>query len=168
MNSEILFADEDTDSLAVATGQPAPWQILIVDDDSDVHLTTKFAFSNVTHLDRAIAFKSAFSGLEAISLILNSPASLPDLVLMDVVMTTPTDGIDTTRRIRQLLDQRTIPYVIIRTGQAGTLLDENALKSDPDIDAVVFKQDLTAEKLHAIVFRGLDKVLQQLKDVDAS
>lgn len=168
MNSDILFVDEGSESPAEDTEALAPWQIIIVDDDADVHLTTKFAFSNIQHLGRGIAFRSAFSGLEAIDMILGSRDRLPDLVLMDVVMSTPTDGIDTTRRIRQLLDQRKIPYVIIRTGQAGTVLDQSALKRDPDIDDVVFKQEMTAQKLHAAVFRGLDNVMRQRRNIDPS
>jgi CheY-like chemotaxis protein len=165
MNSEFLFSDDDTDSIAFETNFLAPWHILIVDDDSDVHMTTKFAFTNVTHLERAISFSSAFSGLHAISLILESRHNLPDLVLMDVVMETPTDGIDTTHRIRQLLEQRHSPYVIIRTGQAGVVSDERALIDDPDVDDVVFKQEMTQERLKTAVFRGLEMIVKRRTEI---
>lgn len=161
MSSELLFIDED-DSPLQAINSPLPWNILVVDDDHSVHAATKFAFMQAKHRERPIALRSAFSGLEAIDIILNSRESLPDLVLMDVVMATPTDGIDATHRIRQLLDQQQIPYVIIRTGQAGTLKDENALKHDPSIDDVIVKGGMTVERLTAAVFRGLDSVQQRL------
>jgi len=166
MHSDNLFMEEDTATVVAETDMSAPWNILIVDDDHGVHDTTRFVLTKATHHGRKLSIESAFSGLEAIHLILNTKDRLPDLVLMDVVMTTPTDGIDTTHRIRKVLDQRIIPYVIVRTGQGGTMQDDRALAHDPDIDEVVRKQEMTAEKLKVVVFNGLDKVSQRLKSAE--
>ena len=45
---EGLFADEDEGGAPAAPAAAAPWKVLIVDDDPEVHEVTKFALSGVT------------------------------------------------------------------------------------------------------------------------
>jgi CheY-like chemotaxis protein len=154
---ELTFVDEQAET--DPSGQAdRPWKVLIVDDERDVHQSTGFAFLGVKFEGRLIAFESAFSGQEALQMVLSNRAELPDLVLMDVVMQTPTDGLDTVRQLRRELAQRNIPFIILRTGQAGNLLNHDALGQDQDIDLVVNKSELTAEKLRSAVFAGLRTV----------
>ena len=154
---ELTFVDEQAEPDKPGQAD-TPWQVLIVDDEQDVHHSTGFAFLGVRFEDRPITFVSAFSGAQALQMVLSNRARLPDLVLMDVVMQTPTDGIDTVRQLRRELAQRKIPFIILRTGQAGNHLSHEALGRDQDIDLVLNKSELTAEKLRSAVFAGLRTV----------
>ena len=64
-----LFLDDEEASAAGGTSvddQP-PWRILIVDDDVDVHVVTKFALSNTNFQGRRLSFFHAYSAAEALN-----------------------------------------------------------------------------------------------------
>ena len=57
---------------------PAPWRVLIVDDDVDVHVVTKFSLSNACFMGRRLSFLHAYSGEEALTTLRNNqPTTLP-------------------------------------------------------------------------------------------
>ncbi len=45
-------------------GPHGVWKVLIVDDDSEVHIVTKMVLSRVTFEDKKIRFFGAYSGAE--------------------------------------------------------------------------------------------------------
>ena len=58
-------------SQAASSAEPSamtlpPWRILIVDDDEDVHLSTKFALGEETFEGRGFQFLHAYSAAEAV------------------------------------------------------------------------------------------------------
>ena len=126
----------------------------MVDDDLDIHEVTRFTLEGKVCNGRGLIIQSAYSGAQALQLVAKSGNQLPDLVLIDVVMTTPTDGIDTAHNIRLILKQHKTPYIIVRTGQAG-YQDIDAIRKDKTIDCVLLKAEVTSRRLRNAVFRGL-------------
>ena len=147
-----------------ATEWKQPWRVLVVDDDTDVHRVTEMVLRPVSIEGRKIQITSVFSGKEALTHIRSHLSELPDLVLMDVVMDTPTDGIDTAHTIRDELALLEIPVIIIRTGQPGHLaMDE--LMHDTGIDLVLIKSALVGEDLKRYVTLGLQKGRAGLRNI---
>ena len=56
-----------------AANAPAPWRVLIVDDDVDVHVVTKFSLSNACFMGRRLSFLHAYSGEEALTVLRANP-----------------------------------------------------------------------------------------------
>lgn len=96
----------------------SPWQVLVVDDDVSVHVATELTLKGIRHRDRRFAIQRAMSGAEAVQAITAAPDKF-DLVVMDVVMETPTAGIEAAEAIRKLNPASGLPGVILRSGQPG-------------------------------------------------
>jgi PAS domain S-box-containing protein len=131
--------------------EAAPWRILIVDDDVDVHVVTKFALSNNSFQGRRLSFLHAYSGKEAIAMLRTAPDIA--LVLLDVVMETADAGLRVARQIREELGNELV-RIVLRTGQPGQA-PEHSIIVDYDIDDFWCKADLTTRKLFATVMSSL-------------
>jgi PAS domain S-box-containing protein len=136
---------------AVTTTAPAPWRVLIVDDDVDVHVVTKFSLSNVCFLGRRLSFLHAYSGEEALNTLRNTPDIA--LVLLDVIMETSDAGLNVARQIRDVLHNNLV-RIVLRTGQPGQAL-EHSIILDYDINDFWCKTDLTTRKLFTTVISSL-------------
>ncbi|NRR34300.1 PAS domain-containing protein [Oxalobacteraceae bacterium] len=139
---------------------PPPWKVLIVDDDVDVHVVTKFSLSNACYLGRRLCFLHAYSGEEALTTLRNSPDVA--LVLLDVIMETSDAGLRVARQIREQLDNRLV-RIVLRTGQPGQAL-EHSIILDYDINDFWCKTDLTTRKLFTTVISSL----RSYADLDAA
>ena len=151
-DGDLIFQHDDLSKLFAPTPQDSmPWQILIVDDDVDVHVVTKFALSHTNFLGRRLAFLHAYSGAEAMALM----RGLPDiaLVLLDVIMETPDAGLRVARSIREKLHDDLV-RIVLRTGQPGQAL-EHSIIVDYDIHDFWCKADLTTRKLFSTVISSL-------------
>ena len=139
-------------SAAVSSGAAA-WQILIVDDDRDIHQATRLALHNVVIFDRPLVFKDAFSGSEAQAMVEQDDAI--DLILLDVVMETETAGFDCARYIRRTLNKNP-PVIVIRTGFGGHEFERSpaALKAGL-IDNFIKKSMTTRELLISVLTKTL-------------
>src|SRR4051812_8750839 len=78
------------------------WNILIVDDEKDVHEVTNLALRRRTWRKRRFNLTSCYSAKEAIELLSRSDKSF-QVALVDVVMETQTAGLDLCRHIRTQL-----------------------------------------------------------------
>lgn len=76
---ELLFAPEEEEQLS-----EAPWKVLIVDDDREVHSFTRLALHDFTFERKPIHFISAYSAAEATE-ILKEHEDIA-IILLDVVM----------------------------------------------------------------------------------
>jgi CheY-like chemotaxis protein len=152
-HNDMFLADEDdADTLsALDTKEPAPWRILIVDDDVDVHVVTKFALSNTQFQGRRLSFLHAYSGVEAIHILQRTPDIA--MVLLDVIMETPDAGLRVARQIRGELGNDLV-RIVLRTGQPGQAL-EHSIIVDYDINDFWCKADLTTRKLFTTVISSL-------------
>ena len=65
-DDDILFKDEEP--IAAQASQilaDAPWKILIVDDEADVHSVTSYMLAGQTFQNRSFSFLHAYNGEEA-------------------------------------------------------------------------------------------------------
>lgn len=145
------------EDLSAPAGQPgpapvlAPWRVLIVDDDVDVHVVTKFSLSNACFQGRRLSFLHAYSGDEALHILRTTPDVA--LVLLDVIMETSEAGLKVARQIRDELHNRLV-RIVLRTGQPGQAL-EHSIILDYDINDFWCKSDLTTRKLFTTVISSL-------------
>lgn len=139
----LLKLKEGSDSATpVMMDELAPWNVLVVDDDDQVHLVTDFVLRTTTILGRKVALTGAFSGAEArLRLCEKSYAC----VLLDVVMETDDAGLQVVRYIREELGDAAV-RIVLRTGQPGHA-PEMAVVSRYDINDYKSKSELTSEHL---------------------
>ncbi|MES2049981.1 MAG: PAS domain-containing protein [Pseudomonadota bacterium] len=155
--SEWLIDDEHPEVADVANaatdGSVAvePWNVLIVDDDVDVHVVTKFALRDVRYKGRPLNFLHAYSAKEGFSLLRDTPDVA--LVLLDVIMETDHAGLVLARQIRGELNNHQI-RIVLRTGQSGQTLEQSVIV-DYDINDYRTKSDLTTQKLFTTVISSL-------------
>ncbi|MCX6110144.1 MAG: hybrid sensor histidine kinase/response regulator [Proteobacteria bacterium] len=136
------------------------WQILIVDDEQDIHSVTAFALNNYIYMNRRLHFISAFSEVEARAQLSVSPNIA--LVLLDVVMSTPDAGLKLVKFIREDLNNQQI-QIILRTGQPGDIPEEQMVKRY-NVNDYKLKTELTREKLFSAVTLAL-RSFQQMRDL---
>lgn len=149
---DLLFEDDDPSAMAGAPTQEAPpWRILIVDDDVDVHVVTKFALSNTQFQGRRLGFLHAYSGKEALATLRATPDIA--LVLLDVIMETADAGLQVARQVRSDLHNELV-RIVLRTGQPGHALEPSII-CDDDINDFWCKADLTTRKLFTTVIASL-------------
>jgi PAS domain S-box-containing protein len=148
----VLYIDEDDDvPLPATAASTTPWRILIVDDDVDVHVVTKFALSNTNFQGRPLCFLHAYSAREASQILRDTPDIA--LILLDVIMETPVAGLQLARQVRGELHNELV-RIVLRTGQPGQAL-EHSIIVDYDINDFWCKADLTTRKLFTTVISSL-------------
>ncbi|QBI04935.1 response regulator [Pseudoduganella albidiflava] len=146
-----MIEDDMPEPQPQVTAGPPPWKVLIVDDDVDVHVVTKFSLSNAHFMGRRLSFLHAYSGEEALAVLRNHEDVA--LVLLDVIMETADAGLKVARRIRDELGNSLV-RVVLRTGQPGQAL-EHSIILDYDINDFWCKTDLTTRKLFTTVIASL-------------
>ena len=152
--SEWLIDDEVADAAADSADLIAaadPWNILIVDDDVDVHVVTKFALRDVRYKGRPLNFLHAYSGKEGLAILRDTPDVA--LVLLDVIMETDHAGLVLAHQIRGELDNHQV-RIVLRTGQSGQTLEQSVIV-DYDVNDYRTKSDLTTQKLFTTVISSL-------------
>lgn len=148
----------------------APWRVLIVDDDVDVHVVTKFALSQASFQGRRLSFLHAYSGAEALAVLRSTPDVA--VVLLDVIMESQDAGLHVARKIREELHNSSV-RIILRTGQPGQAL-EHRIILDYDINDFWCKTDLTTRKLFTTVisslrtYASLREAQQQVAELEAA
>ena len=93
------------------------WNVLVVDDEEDVHNITTVALRRKSWRDRPIVLCHAKSGAEARRLLEASDAPSFQCALVDVVMETDDAGLRLCDFIRSKMPRTT--RIILRTGQPG-------------------------------------------------
>ena len=161
---------ESSGAASEAASAPPPWRVLIVDDDVDVHVVTKFALSQASFQGRRLSFLHAYSGAEALTVLRGTPDIA--VVLLDVIMETQDAGLQVARQIREDLHNSAV-RIILRTGQPGQAL-EHRIIIDYDINDFWCKTDLTTRKLFTTViaslrtYATLREAQQQVADLAAA
>jgi CheY-like chemotaxis protein len=123
------------------------WNVLVVDDEKDVHVATQLALKYSRWRGRQFHLVSAYSGEEADRVLASLGVDI-DVALVDVVMESNSAGLELCRRIRANLP-RTL-RIVLRTGQAGAAPEEKVL-NDYDIDYYLSKSDVTQQKLYTTI-----------------
>jgi response regulator RpfG family c-di-GMP phosphodiesterase len=156
--NSVRFADERQ---PVKTFEQAPWKILIVDDEDEIHAITRIVFSNCCLEGRSLQFLSAYSGTESKQL-LREHADIA-LVLLDVVMEEETSGLEVARFIRKDLGN-TFARIVLRTGQPGQAPERDVMIAY-DINDYKEKTELTVPKLFTTVLGSL-RAYRDLKAIE--
>ena len=129
----------------------APWVVLIVDDEPDVHPMTRLALRGMRYRGRPLEILSAYSAAEGYQVLKDHPETA--LVLLDVVMETDDAGLTLVKRIREELNNGLI-RIILRTGQPGQAPEEKVIL-EYDINDYKAKTELTSRKLFVTVIASL-------------
>lgn len=148
----------DSSPTATSDGLTSDWNILIVDDEKDVHEVTSLALRRRTWRKRRFNLTSCYSAKEAIDLLARSDRSF-QIALVDVVMETQTAGLDLCRHIRQALPSSL--RIVLRTGQPG-VAPEEAIINEYDIDYYLAKPEVTPDKLFSVI----RSCLRSSQDID--
>ncbi len=147
---DLLLIEEDEPEPADSVELP-PWNVLVVDDDDQVHAVTRLVLRSFRFRERGLRLISVMSAGAAWEVLQNEPNLA--LALVDVVMETKTAGLDLVHRIRQELKNRSI-RLILRTGQPGHAPEQDVV-STYEIDAYMAKTDISAQKLSTAIIASL-------------
>ena len=79
--------------------------VLIIEDDQDLVNAMQVIFQS-----RNLSVRTAFNGKEGLAAI---QAQKPDVIILDVMMTTPTEGIDLAKHLKNRSEYRKIPIVMV-------------------------------------------------------
>lgn len=161
-NDELIFLSEDTDS-----NKPesiGSWNVLVVDDDEEIHSVTRLALSDLSVNDKVLNFIHAYSGEEALKIIERMGSSIA-IILLDVVMEEDDAGLVVAKKMREEM-RITEPRIILRTGQPGYAPEEQVIK-DYDINDYKTKTELTRSKLVTTIIASL-RSYQQILSINQS
>ena len=127
------------------------YNILIVDDEKDVHLSTTLTMKRFMFEDKKMRFSHAYSASEARELLLKNDDYA--LILLDVVMENDHAGLELARFIRQDLNN-CFTRIILRTGQPGLAPEQKVIR-DFDIDGYKNKSELRLADLESVFYTSL-------------
>lgn len=139
------------------------WQVMIIDDDADVHSATTFALSNVEIQNRPLSFLHAYSAQQARDILANEPDVA--VVLLDVVMEQQDEGLQLVHYIRDVLHRAEV-RIILRTGQPGYAPEIDAIQQF-DINDYKTKSELTRIKLYTVVTAAI-RSYEQICTINSS
>ncbi|HZP66888.1 MAG TPA: DUF3369 domain-containing protein [Rudaea sp.] len=142
---------------------PPPWNVLIVDDEPEVHAVTKLALRNFRFADRQLRFLTAHNAAEAERVL----REVPDIavMLLDVVMETDRAGLDLVRTVRENLGNHFV-RIVLRTGQPGQAPEHQVIAAY-DINDYKEKTELTAQKLATTMFAAL-RSYRDMRTIEAN
>ncbi|TFW32795.1 EAL domain-containing protein [Massilia horti] len=153
---DLLFLDEPPEP-PTARARRA-WRVMVVDDDADVHSTTRFALDSLEVHGRPLEFVHAYSAEEARAQ-LEHEADLA-VILLDVVMEQPDAGLHLVRHVRETLGRSDV-RIILRSGQPGYAPEMDAIRGY-DINDYRTKSELTRAKLYTAVAAAI-RSYQQIR-----
>ncbi|SHH71034.1 HD domain-containing phosphohydrolase [Massilia sp. CF038] len=136
---------------AASAPKLAPWKVLLVDDEPDIHDITKLTLNRFRLDGRALTFLHAYSGQEA-KHILASESDIA-LVFLDVVMEAEDSGLEVARWMREDLNNQ-FTRIVLRTGQPGQAPEERVIVNY-DINDYKEKTELDRTKLFTTTFAAL-------------
>ena len=150
-NDELIFLEDDG-VVEVDTTFQKQWNVLIVDDDEEIHTVTRLALSDLTVSDRSLNFLHAYSAKDAKAILCEMKQDIA-IILLDVVMETDDAGFEVVKYIREEL-KLPEPRIILRTGQPGYAPEEEVIKLY-DINDYKTKTELTRAKLMTTMIASL-------------
>ena len=158
-HDKLEFADELPPKTSSTDVSEAPWKILVLDDEPEVHKVTRLVFSDYEFEKRGVEFLSACSHAEG-KKVFDEHADI-SLVLLDVVMEKIDAGLKFVEYIRNESGNQKV-RIILRTGFPGDYPEEKVIH-DYDINDYHIKTDLTRDRLLTAVtvaLRGYRDLMQ--------
>jgi putative nucleotidyltransferase with HDIG domain len=145
LNDNLQFVNE---AIAPTT---APWHVLVVDDDPEVHEVTRLVLGTFRFADRPLDLISVASAAQAFDTLRRHEDIA--VVLLDVVMESEQAGLELVRRIREELRNHFV-RIVLRTGQPGQAPEHEVIAAY-DINDYKEKTELTAQKLATTLYAAL-------------
>jgi len=149
MSSIDWLADETAGKLSEAE---QGWQVLVVDDEPEVHAVTRLALRRFLFEDQPLVVHTASSAEEGLAIAQKLGDELA-MAIIDVVMETEQAGLDLVKAIREEVGNH-ITRLVLRTGQPGSAPESDVVR-DYDINDYKEKTELTAQKFHTMMYGGL-------------
>lgn len=162
-DEDFLFLAEDEYDAPVREQILGEWNLLIVDDDEEIHTVTRLALKDLNVLGKRLVFHHAYSGKEAIRFLQRRNDIA--LILLDVVMESDDSGLKVVRQIRDDLGLDEV-RIVLRTGQPGYAPEENVIK-EYDINDYKTKTELTRSKLVTSIIASI-RSYQQIRTINQS
>lgn len=163
-NDELIFLDEDKAGSTDEQSLAGSWNVLVVDDDEEIHSVTRLALSDLVLHNKNLNFIHAHSGAEACQKIEEHGKDLA-IILLDVVMESDDAGLKVVKALREDY-QLEEPRIILRTGQPGYAPEESVIK-EYDINDYKTKTELTRSKLITTTIASL-RSYQQILTINES
>lgn len=154
-SNELIFANKAKN---VSTPKGC-WNVLVVDDEPDVHKITRMVLDDFTFEGKTLKFQHAYSGAEAIEAVKKSNFAL---VLLDVVMEQKNSGLKVVEYIRNELKDL-FTRIVLRTGQPGEAPEEKII-FEYEINDYLEKGDISSRRLKTVLvnsLRNYSMLLQQ-------
>ncbi len=145
----LILRDEP---IVVEAPETAAWNILIADDDEEIHIVTKLVLNGVRFEGHSLNFLSATSGKETRK-ILDRWGDRIAIALLDVVMEDDHSGLELVKYIRET-QKNQYTRIILRTGQPGQA-PERTVITNYDINDYKEKSELTSQKLFSSILAAL-------------
>jgi len=155
--NHLIFAQEPPKATPITkqqmadTGAQAPWKLMVVDDDADIHAVTRLVLEGLSFQNRRLQILNVNSAQQAQTLLQEHPDI--HLALLDVVMETDDAGLQLVDYIRNTLGNDLI-RLLLRTGQPGQAPESHVI-NDYDINGYLEKSELTAQKLTSAITMAL-------------
>lgn len=156
MHNELLFSE-----MSNKTELEGSWNVLVVDDEEQVHEITRLAFNDFVYSRKNLNFISAFSGAQAISLLKENQNI--HVVLLDIIMESDSAGLEVVEFIRNTLSNRLI-RIIIRSGEHGQK-NQRFIVDNYDINDYREKSELTMEQFYTSLRTALVQY-EQFEELD--
>jgi CheY-like chemotaxis protein len=150
MNDELTFTPEEEIKSTVAVADP--WNILVIDDDMEVHVMTKLALKNVKIYGRGLNLVHAYTGIDGMAYLKEMKEI--DLILLDMVMETHDAGLEVARWLREEEGRHDRPVIILRTGHPGLLTTQDVLLNE-HFNGMIEKSNVTYHNLINLLTRML-------------
>lgn len=128
-----------------------PYKVLIVDDENEMHTTTRMVLKGFRFEGRGLEIIDAFTGKEARDKLYQHPDLA--LIMLDVVMEESDSGLQVVDYIRNTLKNKNI-RIILRTGQPGEAPEERII-TEYDINDYRLKTELTVQRLYTSLYEAL-------------
>ena len=158
MTDVLNFAPEVVDDPVL---QP-PWEVLVVDDEPQVHSVTTLALKGFSYDGRPLKLLHAYSARDAKEMLKHHRNVAA--ILLDVVMETDHAGLDVVEYVRDVMRNRLV-RIILRTGQPGRAPEDQVIRSHA-INDYRHKTELTRQRLATTLYAAL-ATYDELKRMDA-
>lgn len=143
--------DSDWADVADTSAPDTVWEVLVVDDDREVHAITSLVLQDVVYRGKKLRLRSAYSADEAKKFLLENGNVA--LIILDVVMETDNAGLELTGFIRREM-KNDLVRIILRTGQPGQAPERDVIVNY-DINDYKEKTELTSQKLFTATISAL-------------
>lgn len=154
-NDDILRFEDNPKEVATPVEAPC-WEIVIVDDEPDVHSSTILAIGRETICGRKLRFHHCHSSADARHML----AERDDIavILLDVVMESERAGLELIEYIRDDLEM-TDARIVLRTGQPGYAPELDVIRRY-EINDYKSKSELTRNKLYTTITSAIRSYAQ--------